>query len=307
MILPSYRELPVEESDPLAVAWGFRSYELQSERIRLHCVEAGPREGEPVIFLHGFPEFWFSWRHQLKALSSEYRCIAVDLRGYHRSERPRKLRAYRLGELVQDLEDLRLGLGLSQVTWVAHDWGGALAWTYASDFQERTRRLAVLNMPHPALFRRGLLRLKQLRRSAYVFFFQLRGLPERVLLKNEAAAIEWMFASMLQNPTAMSAADLKPFREAAELPGAMTAMLSYYRNIFRPEAVFKRFRTIQAPVGILWGVEDRALGEELLKDTEKYAPRVSIQRLASCSHWIQQDRPEAVNTWLREWLRNTEN
>ena len=147
--------------------------------IRMHYVEAG--EGEPVVFLHGFPECWYSWRRQLPALAGNYRVIAPDLRGYHETEaRPQ----YDSGTLQADVLGLLEALGDRSAHIVGHDGGGAVAWLLAMNHPEAVRSLAILNMPHPALFRAGLRSLAQLRRSWYIAFFQLPWLPERVLAWN---------------------------------------------------------------------------------------------------------------------------
>ncbi len=301
-----YQELPEKDQDPLARSLGFRSFELKSDRIRLHCVESGPQDdSDPLIFLHGFPEFWFSWRHQLAGLGKKRRCIAVDLRGYHRSARPASRSAYRMEELLADLDDLLVGLGLSSATWVAHDWGGAIAWTFAGERPGQVKRLAVLNMPHPALFRRGLLSPVQLKRSAYVFFFQLPFLPERFLSEDRARRIASAFSSMWVDRPTLRLDDLEPYRAQSLGTGALTAMLNYYRNVFRPSSVFRKFPVIHAPVGIFWGTQDRALGKELLEGTRNYAPRAEITLHEGASHWVQQEKPEEVNAWLESWLART--
>jgi pimeloyl-ACP methyl ester carboxylesterase len=147
--------------------------------LRLHCVEAGA--GPLVVLLHGFPEFWYAWRHQIPALAAVgFRVVALDLRGYNTSDKPARVRDYRPRVLAQEVADLIVALSAGSAAVAGHDWGGGLAWLLAMQHPKRVERLVVLNAPHPVRFLKGLGSPRQLRRSWYVLAFQLPWLPERL-------------------------------------------------------------------------------------------------------------------------------
>jgi epoxide hydrolase 4 len=265
--------------------------------VRLHYVEAG--EGPLVVLLHGFPEFWYSWRLQLTALAAAgFRTVAVDQRGYNLSSKPDGLEAYRVRTLARDIERLIIGLGAERASLVGHDWGGGVAWRFAWRYPERLVRLAILNAPHPERFLRGLRTLRQLRKSWYMFFFQLPRLPEALLRANNFAAIR------RELPTS---ADASRYIEALNQPGALTATLNWYRAMFRagvPSASSVQ-QPIEAPVLVIWGERDRYLGVDLAQPDPRLVPYARVERLPDATHWVQVDQPEAVNSLLIEFLKGS--
>ncbi len=278
--------------------------------VELHCVErrAGVEAGQGplVLFLHGFPEFWFSWRHQMRALGDRYYVVAADMRGYNLSDKPDGRRAYRLEVLVEDVRALIEHLGYERCVLVGHDWGGAVAWQFAYTYPQMLDKLVVMNLPHPVRFYEGLGTLAQLRRSWYIFFFQLPWLPERVLSRRDYRAIAGVFASQAKNPQAFTPQDLDAYRRAASRPGALTAMLNYYRSLLAESLRFDRhsYGVLDVPTLLLWGEDDAALGKELTYGTERWVGDLRVEYIPRCSHWVQQDRPEIVNQLMREFLDN---
>ena len=270
--------------------------------VDLHIVEQG--DGPLMLFLHGFPEFWYSWRHQMAEFAADYHVVAPDMRGYNKSDKPRGRRAYALAELVADVRALIEDLGYEKCVLVAHDWGGAVAWEFAHRHPEMLERLVAMNMPHPVRFYEGLSSLSQLRRSWYILYFQLPWLPEKLLSRHNYEAITQVFANQAKNPEAFSARDLDAYRKAVSQPGALTAMLNYYRNLpidgvgFDPDS----YQMLEVPTLMLWGEDDAALGKELTYGTERLVRDLRIEYIPDCSHWIQQDRPEQVNELMREFL-----
>lgn len=266
--------------------------------------EAG--EGDAVaLCLHGFPESRFSWRFQLPMLAAAgWRAIAPDLRGYGDSSRPMGREAYRLEHLVADAAALFDACGARRRLLVGHDWGALIAWSFAMQRTRALDGLVIMNVPHPAVFRRVLRHSwAQRRRSWYVAFFQLPRLPEALLTAGNARAVARAFSGMAVNKSAFPPEVLEHYRRNAMVPGAMTAMLNYYRANF---AVLSDDRTptplIDIPTLMIWGEEDTALGLEL---TEGYAPYVAdftLERLPGVSHWVQQEAPAAVNERLLAWL-----
>jgi pimeloyl-ACP methyl ester carboxylesterase len=288
---------------------------VRGNGVELHCVEAGigsedteQQQARPLmLFLHGFPEFWYSWRHQMRAFSDTYHVVAPELRGYNKSDKPEGRRAYALDELVSDVRELVENLGYEKCTLVAHDWGGAVAWEFAYAHPEMLDQLIVMNLPHPVRFYQGLRTAAQLRRSWYMFFFQLPWLPEALLSLDDHRAIARLFEGQAKNPQAFSDDDLDAYREAAGQPGALTAMLNYYRalslEVFRFDN--ERYDILDVPTLMIWGEDDAALGKELTYGTERLVRDFHIEYIPNCSHWVQQDRPELVNDYMRDFLDRT--
>jgi pimeloyl-ACP methyl ester carboxylesterase len=271
--------------------------------ISLHWVEQG--EGPLVVLLHGFPEFWYAWRHQIPALAAAgFRAVAPDLRGYNLSEKPRGVRSYRIEALLGDLAGLIAHLGEEKAHVVGHDWGGALAW-YAPLFHpERLLSLALLNAPHPLAFRRELRsNPAQRRKSSYVFFFQLPWLPERRIRAGNFAALGKMLRRDPVSPGAFTDDDIRLYEEALSRPGALTAAVNYYRAALRfPPRVRGRAWPEGLKTLLIWGERDRYLGPGLLEGLDRWVPRLTVERIPEASHWVQADAPARVNEILLRFL-----
>jgi len=272
--------------------------------LRLHYVEAG--EGPLVVLLHGFPEFWFSWRFQIPALAAAgFRVVAPDMRGYNLSDKPKSVGSYALERLARDVERLIGALGEERAVIVGHDWGGIVAWAVAILHPERVERLVILNVPHPERFSRGLRTPRQLLRSSYAFFFQIPWLPERVLRAGDFALVRSVFRNDPVRPDTFGEENIGRYAEALSRPGALTATINYYRALARrgPTVARALRRRIEAPVMVIWGQRDLFLVPELAKPDPVWVPNVRLERLPDASHWVQQDRPEKVNALLLDFLR----
>jgi pimeloyl-ACP methyl ester carboxylesterase len=278
----------------------------QLDGVVLHYVEAG-EPGDPlVVLLHGFPEFWYAWRHQIEALAAEFHVVAPDLRGYNRSEKPSGVESYQLNRLVSDVVDLIDYFETGQAHVVGHDWGGVIAWEFGHRYPERLERLAVLNAPHLGALERELRSPAQLARSWYTLFFQLPRLPEFLLQRTN-----WLATLLRTDPTsaAFDERDIERYEHAIARPGALTAALNYYRAFGRSQLRRRlgdghgdRKRTIDARTLVIWGERDRALGIGLTAGLDQWVPGVRIERLPEASHWVQNDAPERVNELLEEFL-----
>jgi pimeloyl-ACP methyl ester carboxylesterase len=271
--------------------------------VRLHYVEAG--EGPLVVLLHGFPEFWFSWRFQIPALAAAgFRVVAPDMRGYNLSDKPKGVEGYALERLARDVECLIGALGEERAVVVGHDWGGIVAWAVAMLHPERVERLAILNVPHPERFSRGLRTPRQLVKSSYAFFFQIPWLPERVLRAGDFALVRSVFRNDPVRSGTFDEEDIDRYVEALSRPGALTAAINYYRALARraPTLARKLRRRIGAPVMVIWGQRDLFLVPELARPDPALVPDARVERLPDASHWVQQDRPERVNALLLDFL-----
>jgi pimeloyl-ACP methyl ester carboxylesterase len=268
--------------------------------LRMGYAEFGPPAGEPVILLHGFPEFHYSWRLQWPALADAgFRVIAPDQRGYNLTD---KTPPYDIDTLTQDIADLQNALGISRSHIVGHDWGGVVSYAFAARFPQRVSRLAILNVPHPDAYLDAIPRcVKQVTKSWYVVAFQLPGLPERGFARDNFALADKTFANVKH----MTPADIERYKAAYRQPGAVSAMIGWYRALAQRIAQNKgraNIGTIAAPTLVIWGENDVAL-EKCTNDTlPRYAPNAKIVYLPKASHWVQLDEPEIVNRLLLEFL-----
>ncbi len=271
-----------------------RMFDTGDSGVRLHVAEEG--EGPPVVLLHGFPEGWFSWREQMKALAGAgYRAIAPDLRGYGSSDRPRGRAHYKASRIADDVAALVRSLDAGPIPIVGHDWGAPIAYRLAMDHGELVSRLFILNGPHPMHFGRLLKTNRaQLRRSWYIFFFQLPFLPERALLR--PGAIKRVFGGAISDEAA------REYEEAFALPGAATAALNWYRAASTRDRPVRE-RIVDKDVLVIWGMRDSALGPECIEGLEPWLPRVRIERLENVGHFIQQEASAEVSAILLRELR----
>ncbi|WP_227376554.1 alpha/beta fold hydrolase [Haladaptatus halobius] len=278
--------------------------------VRLHYVEAG--DGPLVVLLHGFPEFWYSWREQIPALvEAGFRVVAPDMRGYNTSEKPRGVGQYRLDKLVGDVVALVDHFDEETAHVVGHDWGGLVAWETAIRHPEHVERLAVLNAPHPGRYREAIRSPEQLLRSWYALFFQLPKLPELLLSARNYAGIEGMLRGSAENPDAFTERDIRRYVEAAARPGALTASIDYYRAAFRENAReelrvllggTRRSFDVCVPTLLIWGERDPALAVELTDGLERWVSDIRVERLPEVGHGVQNDRPDHVNELLVEFF-----
>jgi pimeloyl-ACP methyl ester carboxylesterase len=272
--------------------------------IRLHYVEAG--SGPLVVLLHGFPEFWYSWRHQIPALAAAgYHVVAPDMRGYNRSEKPPGVTSYRIEPLTDDVIALIRHVGAERATVVGHDWGGVVAWNVPVRAPEMVERLIVLNAPHPAAFARALRGSSQLLRSWYVYAFQLPALPELLLSAFNFAMLGRLLRVDPVHRGAFTADDIRRYKRALGRPGALTAAINYYRAAVRrnPAALLRDPGRIDAPALLIWGEQDRALGLQLTEGLERWAPNIRVERIPDASHWVQNDTPRRANELMLGFLR----
>ncbi len=271
--------------------------------VNLHVVEAGPEEGPLVILLHGFPEFWWGWRHQIAPLAEAgCRVIVPDQRGYNLSSKPAGARAYELDTLANDVVRLASSYGRQSFRLVGHDWGGLVAWWTATRFPQQVERLVILNAPHPAIFRSYALRHpSQLMASSYVGFFQLPWLPERTLARNGFTDLRRALRGSSRRGT-FSDEDLAVYDAAWAQPGALTGMLNYYRALrHRPRAPGAR---VTSPTLLIWGERDLFLERGLAEASLALCDHARPVWFETASHWVHIEEAAEVNEELVEFLAN---
>jgi pimeloyl-ACP methyl ester carboxylesterase len=271
--------------------------------INLHVVMAGPKKGVPVLLLHGFPEFWYGWRAQIPALAKAgYRVIVPDQRGYNLSDKPGGASAYRVDTLVQDIVGLADALGYKQINLVGHDWGAVVAWAFALWHPQRLRKLGILNVPHPAVMLRFLGRdPEQLRRSWYIFFFQLPWLPEYFLRQQDwRGAVRALRGSGKIHT--FTNEDIAEYKKAWSQPGAITGMLNWYRAAVRHRPKLPDDLRVKIPTLMMWGMHDVALSYRMARPSLDYCADGKLIFFEDASHWVQHDERELVSQYLLEFL-----
>jgi pimeloyl-ACP methyl ester carboxylesterase len=279
--------------------------DVETNGIRLHCVTQG--DGDLVVLLHGFPEFWYSWRYQIPHLAGRFKVVAPDLRGYGDSDKPAGVEPYGAMNLISDVKGLIEAAGTGKAHVIGHDWGGVVAWVFAIVFPELVDKLVVLNAPHPGIFAKNLRNNPgQLRKSWYVFFFQLPGIPEASLRAGNYYMIKRVLRGWTINKDAFSDDDLARFVDAAGKRGALTGGINYYRAMLHRTNPFKMptdYPRITSPTMLIWAENDGALGKELTYGLDRYcAGETVIRYIPRCSHWVQQEQPLLVNRYLDEFL-----
>ena len=276
---------------------------IETNGIRLHVVQAGPKSGTPVLLLHGFPENWRCWIRQLPALAQAgCRVIIPDQRGYNLSDKPSGIKNYRINELTKDILGLIDALDYEKVNLVGHDWGAAVAWSLGIQNPERLHRLGVLNVPHPAVMQRFLRRdFEQLRRSWYIFFFQLPGIPEAALrAQNWHRMIRALRESGKENT--FTSEDIEKYQESWSQPGAITAMINWYRAAARYQIQMSEETCVKVPTLMLWGMKDFALSHRMARPSMDFCKEGRLLFFPDATHWVQRDEADEVNRHLLEFV-----
>jgi len=273
--------------------------------VRLRAVAAGPKDAPLVILLHGFPEFWYSWRKQIGPLADAgFRVVAPDQRGYNTSSKPPHIMDYTVGNLVADVVYIAGSLGRERFHLAGHDWGAAVAWATALLAPNHLNKLAILNVPHPTVFLRTIRgNPKQMLRSWYMAFFQLPGIPERRFSANNLEmGIKSLVAS--SRPGTFSAEDLEQYRKAWSNPGTVTAMINWYRAAFRTRPPLPEDPRIHVPTRILWGKRDMFLLPEMAQESASLCDSGELTYFPNATHWLQHEEPEAVSAALINHFRD---
>lgn len=275
---------------------------IPTNGIHLHVVQDGPPDAPLIILLHGFPECWYGWRQQIPALAAAgLRVWAPDMRGYNLSAKPAGVAAYALDTLAADVVGLIDAAGVQQAVIVGHDWGAAVAWWLAERHPARVAKLVIINAPHPNTLARALRSdFAQLRRSWYFFFFQLPGLPERLLAARNYRALA---ASLREASAGVTADDLAVYRAAWGQPDALTTMVNYYRAILRRPTLAARGARIRVPTLLIWGARDRYLKRELAQQSIDRCDDGRLVLIDSGSHWVHHEHGAEVSTLIADFVR----
>jgi len=290
---------PTSLDDP---ALGTHGYVKTSE-VKLHYVAAGPEDKPLMLFLHGFPEFWFSWRNQLKEFQKDFRVVAVDQRGYGESDKPRGVENYTTAKLLNDVRGVISGLGYKSCIVVCHDWGGAIGWAFARQFPDMVDKLIVMNAPAALVFRKIIKTSKaQQKMSWYMSFFQLPYLPELALRIRNYHAFDGFYKTA-KNAEKVLNEEMAAYKYTFSQSGALTPPINWYRAAFGSMKNQVNYDMNYAmPVLLIWGTADMHLHMDLVDETQKQFPKVDVRKIPDVGHFVQTEAPEEVNKHMREWL-----
>lgn len=306
--LKEYYMSDTDKQNSSTEKWEHNFVEVNS--IRIHYVSAG--SGPLVLLLHGFPEFWYSWRHQISVLSKKFHVVTPDMRGYNKTDKPPNVEDYSATNLIGDVAGLihKLAPDDKKAILVGHDWGGAIAWMVAMFQPQLIEKLIILNVGHPGTRNReGFLDFDQMQRSWYMFFFLMPELPEEVLSRNDFEVLKKMVFDTATRKEVFTEDDIENYVSSWKEPGALTGAINYYRAItnsayWKELGKPRNFPLIKAPTLLIWGEDDPFLGKQLTEDTKEFidAP-YRLEFIQNCSHWVQQEAPDDVNKLILDFLK----
>jgi epoxide hydrolase 4 len=279
--------------------------------VRLHYAHAG--SGKLILFLHGFPQFWYAWKRQLDEFSTGFFAVAPDMRGYNLSSKPDGADAYKMRHLVDDVRGLADYFGQEKFILVGHDWGGAVAWSFAAKWPRRLEKLVIVNAPHAATFARELSHnAQQIAASQYMLLFRLAK-AERVLAENDYLRLSRMLKGYGAHADWLTPAEQTHYLQAWSQPGALTASLNYYRAspLYPPAdsdpgarafSIDPQAVRVDVPTLVIWGEQDTALLAGNLDGLQAHVPNLTVKRIADGSHWVVHEQPNLVGQFIREFV-----
>jgi len=267
---------------------------IETNGIRLHTILAGPDDGEPIFLLHGFPESWFGWENQIEPLvQAGFRVIVPDQRGYNLSDKPIGVDQYKMAVLADDILGLADQLGYDQFYLAGHDFGAMVSWSLALLAPSRIKRMVIANVPHPAIFRSYLkTHPAQMLKSWYAMFFQIPSIPERFV---KAANWNFLIGAL---PEYWEEDQYNRYREAWDQPGAITAMINWYRATFGGSKSTQKDNSIQVPTLMIWGKKDPHLSHQMAPLSLEYCQNGELVYFEEASHWVQHDKAPEVSQLL---------
>ena len=282
--------------------------------VRLHYATAG--KGKLIMFVHGFPEFWYEWKNQLEEFGRDYKAVAPDMRGYNLSSKPAEVDQYQVKYMIEDLRQLAEKLGHKKFILVAHDWGGAIAWAFAIAHPDYLEKLIIINAPHPAVFQRELRdNPAQQKASQYMLFFRSPQAEQMLSANNYAQLVQIVLGEGLKSG-AFTEDDKKAYIEAWSQPGALTGGLNYYRaaRVGPPSGEGDKSGTsfaqgmpsmiVKVPTLVIWGEKDVALLTGNLEGLDKFVPKIEIKRIPDGTHWVIHEKPALINGYIREFIKS---
>jgi len=269
---------------------------IETNGVKLHVMEAGPADGQMILFLHGFPEFWYAWRKQIDYFADKgYLVVVPDQRGYNLSYKPEGIASYKIDELAKDIVGLIDAYGRDKTFLVGHDWGASVSWWVALKYPERLQKLVILNVPHPKVMAKTVFtNVEQMKKSWYIFYFQLPGAVDKLA---DSTNYQWVLDMITSsaNPGAFTPVELEEYRKAFAQPGAFTAMVNWYRAMIQTKQEQPQSFEVTVPMILMWGEDDVAMLTEMADESMAYCKQGKLIKFPKVSHWIQHEAADKVN------------
>ena len=277
---------------------------IETNGVKLHVMESGPADGPMILFLHGFPEFWYAWRKQIGYFAERgYLVVVPDQRGYNLSEKPKGIAPYKIDELAKDVIGLIDFYKRDKIFLVGHDWGAAVSWWVSIKYPERISRLVIMNVPHTLVFRKHLFGTqKQMEKSWYIFYFQIPGAVEVFASAND---YQWPIDLIVGSarPGVFQPEELEKYREAFKQPGAFSSMVNWYRAALQAPSEQPADFRVKMPVLVLWGLQDIAQVPQSPDESMPYCDNGRLVKFDECSHWIQHEEAAVISPMIDEFLK----
>ncbi|KAL7637217.1 UNVERIFIED_CONTAM: hypothetical protein RMT77_011929 [Armadillidium vulgare] len=278
--------------------------QLKKQAVKLHYVEKGDRSNPLMLLLHGFPECWLSWRHQLKEFSTNYWVVAVDMRGYGESDKPKGKKNYDINVIVEDIKEMVMELGSSKTVIVGHDWGSVIAWKAVQTYPDLFEKHINLNGP-PIEVMMSMLRssFKQFKMSWYIFFFQCPILPEITSRIKNLAIFSQLMKGQHDSNQQIPKDAIEGFKYYYSKSGAFTPPINYYRCLptYNDRAYMKK---VIVPTLIIWGDQDTALNIEIPAKSSNLCEDAQIEYIRNTGHFVHEEKPDQVNEVIWKFLNS---
>ncbi len=265
--------------------------------VKLHTIIIG--SGEPIVFLHGFPDFWYGWKDIILDLKDDFKLVIPDTRGINLSDKPEGVENYTTDILVKDIKILSEKLKLGKFTLVGHDWGGAIAWAFGHKYPKLLKKLIIINAPHPKVFMNKLRKNAKQRRSSGYIFQLIKPGGEQSLLKNDMMGLKAAVFGTVRNKNAFTEKDKQKYIESWSQPKSILCGVNYYRastNNLEPADV------IEVPTLVIHGMKDNFIRPVILEGLGEFVKDLTIVKAENASHWVMHDEPELVASNIREYL-----
>ncbi|NHJ23850.1 MAG: alpha/beta hydrolase [Candidatus Lokiarchaeota archaeon] len=272
---------------------------IKTNGIKLHTIIIG--KGEPLLLLHGFPDFWYGWKNVIPGLKDHYRLIIPDMRGYNLSDKPLGIENYTVDILINDIKGIIENLGYKSVYLAGHDWGGAVVWPFAERYPLLVKKLAIINAPHMKIFQKNLQNNKEQQKASFYIFEFLKPNGEQFVIKDDFKWLKWAVFSGLEHKKDFTEDDKQKYINAWSQPNAIVSGVNYYRaNIS-----FKKWSgIITVPTLVIHGMKDVAVLPSVLDGLENYVKDLEIVRAEKSSHWVMHDEPDLVVNQFKRFFKN---
>jgi len=268
-----------------------------NNRVKLHTVIIGA--GEPIVLLHGFPDFWYGWKNVMHQLKEDFQLVVPDTRGINLSDKPVGIENYKIDVLVEDVKELANKLNLTRFTLVGHDWGGAISWAFAYKYPRLLKKLVIINAPHPKVFSKKIRNNAKQRRSSGYIFQLLKPGGEQSLLQNDMMGLKAAVFGTTRKRGAFTEEDKQKYIESWSQPNSILSGVNYYRA---NRSIEQSSGVIKVPTLVIHGMKDNFVRPTVLEGLSEFVTNLQIVKAEKSSHWVMHDEPELVTSSIKDFV-----